>query len=1154
MTTLASPLRKKLQDAVETARVEAEEGIRSALIALEVAGEKPSRTLTPAETELRKRLRARARQLGDKRDPSGRHEVERLVTEAAYEHWHRMLFARFLAESHLLMHPDGVPVSLADCEELAADPSSNEGAKNGWELAGRYASRMLPQIFRVDSPCLALDMPAERQTRLEKLVAELAPETFAASDSLGWVYQFWQTRSKKAVNDSGVKIGARELPAVTQLFTEPYMVAFLLDNALGAWWAARRLSADDLKNATSEAELRAKASLPGVPLEYLRFVRGDDGIWAPAAGTFEKWPASLAELKVLDPCCGSGHFLVAVMLMLTPMRMALEALDARTAIDKVLSENLHGLELDPRCVELAAFALALNAWRYPGAGGYRALPTLNVACSGLSVSAAKEEWKHLGLGKRNLGMALEWLHETFAQAPVLGSLIDPSRKEGVAKTVSWEELSEALDQALAKEAPSADAEAHDAAVTAQGLARAAKLMAAKYTWVVTNVPYLARGKQEQALRDYCESHYLASQADLATVFLERCLEYCGAAGTTSVALPQNWLFLSSYEALRKRLLRTTRWHVVARLGAKSFETPMWDFNVQLLALSAGTQDWKLASEHENFSAIDVGSGRTAQAKSTGLRGENVLLVSQPAQLTNSGTRVLFGVSDSNAQLRKFASSNLGICTGDYPRFGREFWDVLLEPGTWSLQHSSVSKTDLYGGRAQVIRWDEGNGKLHSFVSERLGAEQIGTWIRGRNAWNRKGVVVTATGKLPVAGYGGELFDNNVSVIIPENEEHLPVVWTYLSSESFHENVRAINQQLKITDQSFVEIPFDLEHWTQVAEEKYPNGLPKPYSDDPTQWIFHGHPCGSVVWDDTTRWTAHGPLRTDASVLQVAVARLLGYRWPAETDLAMELSDESRHWVGRCAELSADDDGIVCLPSVRAERPAADRLLDLIAKAYGPSWGTATRDALLASVDATGKGLEWWLREKFFEEHCATFQHRPFIWHIWDGLKKGGFGALVNYHKLDKKLLETLTYTYLADWITVQQADVSKKVDGAEERLAAAKKLQDKLKLILEGEKPYDIFVRWKPLHEQPIGWEPDLDDGVRLNIRPFMKAEVLRHNKPPKLNIHWKKDRGQDVPSAPWYDLGPAEGGNPGDRINDHHLTLEEKRQARATHTAQKGG
>jgi hypothetical protein len=138
-------------------------------------------------------------------------------------------------------------------------------------------------------------------------------------------------------------------------------------------------------------------------------------------------------------------------------------------------------------------------------------------------------------------------------------------------------------------------------------------------------------------------------------------------------------------------------------------------------------------------------------------------------------------------------------------------------------------------------------------------------------------------------------------------------------------------------------------------------------------------------------------------------------------------------------------------------------------------------------------------------------------------------------------METLTYTYLGDWIKRQEDEIRQGIDGASIRLAAAQKLKVDLEKILEGESPYDIFVRWKPLNQQPIGWEPDLNDGVRLNIRPFIQAGILRKNP----NINWNKDRGKGVESAPWYRLGLIYGGEEGDRINDHHLTLTEKSSVR---------
>ena len=180
----------------------------------------------------------------------------------------------------------------------------------------------------------------------------------------------------------------------------------------------------------------------------------------------------------------------------------------------------------------------------------------------------------------------------------------------------------------------------------------------------------------------------------------------------------------------------------------------------------------------------------------------------------------------------------------------------------------------------------------------------------------------------------------------------------------------------------------------------------------------------------------------------------------------------------------------------------------------------------------------WLRNQFFEQHCKLLHNRPFIWHIWDG-RKDGFAALVNYHRLDDKALENLTYAYLGDWITAQGKS---NIAGADSRLGAAQELQAKLKLILAGEPPYDIFVRWKPLRAQPIGWHPDLNDGVRMNIRPFMEAGILRKNP----NIKWTKDRGKeptrDKADFPWFWKGNT---FTGDRVNDVNLSSAEKQAAR---------
>ena len=156
-----------------------------------------------------------------------------------------MLFARFLAENYLLIQPEwNVAVTLEDCEKLGEETGLDK-----WSMAAHFAHEMLPQVFRPAHPVFEVRLALEHRLKLEGLVESLSADIFLARDSFGWVYQFWQSRKKDEVNRSGLKIGADELPAVTQLFTEPYMVSFLLDNSLGAWWAARRLCESDLNDA-----------------------------------------------------------------------------------------------------------------------------------------------------------------------------------------------------------------------------------------------------------------------------------------------------------------------------------------------------------------------------------------------------------------------------------------------------------------------------------------------------------------------------------------------------------------------------------------------------------------------------------------------------------------------------------------------------------------------------------------------------------------------------------------------------------------------------------------------------------------------------------------------------------------------------------------
>ena len=1209
MSHLSSDLRNQLAKAIQSARRAGEDGARKALAALAVDDGHPHDGVTESERQLRRRLRAHGRQLGDRRNARTREqEVDGLVHETAYEHWHRMLFARFLAENELLIEPEtGVPVSLAECEELA-----RERGQDPWEVAGRWASDMLPEIFRPNDPVLALQLPPETNQALRKLLSDLPAAIFTADDSLGWTYQYWQAERKDAVNKSGVKIGADELPAVTQLFTERYMVLFLLHNTIGAWRAGHVLGRTPgiEREAETEDELREAVRLRaggGYDFSYLRFVRealeGDaadepTGSWRPAAGSFERWPRTAAELRVLDPCCGSGHFLVETFNLLVRLRMEEESLPVADAVRAVLRDNLFGLELDPRCTQIAAFNVALTAWKM--IGDPVELPPPQIACSGLAPNSTLEEWLGLADSAAAAGgipadrdllgtddnllsapvrASLGELHALFEQAPILGSLIDPgaSSRQGDVFRTDYGQLRPLLSEILARDVP--DADLTERAIAARGMAHAAELLGDMYTLVITNVPYLTRGKQSERLRSFCQSHHPDAKGDIATAFVSRFFRWLGEHGTQATVTPQNWLFLTTYRTLRERLLQDYTWHLVARLGPGAFETitgHVVDVALNILSANQPDPEWRM-------SGIDVSrlrrehptnpAEKAASLRACGLRPK---MLNQQGQLEHPDARVTFRSISLDTSLSDYCASIEGLSTGDLRRFVSCFWEGGFSCGWEPYIQNARSTTSHYTGLTDRIYWQDGEGVLSRFPAAHNFPRRI---MSGRQVLGKAGLRVTQMRKLPVTIYSGEVFGKSAATVVPHDDVHRSAIWCFCSSQDYAAAVREIDTKLNVTNATLVKVPFDMEHWQEIAVEEYPNGLPEPYSDDPTQWIFHGDPCGSVIWDEVEKRTARGPLRIDDTVLQVAVARLLGYRWPAELDPEMRLAREQRELVEYCAEFSglADADGVVCLSPTRGEATAADRVRRLLAAAYDEEWSPDTERALLAATgDRPPASLEDWLRDGFFQEHCKLFHNRPFIWHIWDG-RKDGFHALVNYHRLagpdgeGRRTLETVTYSYLSDWITRQLQAQGDGVAGADARLVAALELRGQLEKILEGEPPYDIFVRWKSVGEQPVGWNPDINDGVRLNIRPFMRAELRSGGRKgagilrTKPNVKWGKDRGKepqelrDREDFPWFWSCPGTGtaeqrtnyvAEPGtafdgNRWNDLHYTLAAKRAAR---------
>ena len=252
-------------------------------------------------------------------------------------------------------------------------------------------------------------------------------------------------------------------------------------------------------------------------------------------------------------------------------------------------------------------------------------------------------------------------------------------------------------------------DAVELAIIAQGLARAAELLAEQFTVVTTNVPYLGRGNQEETLKDYCERVYAEAKADLATCFVQRCLEFCERNGSAALVTPQNWFSQPRYKNLRTRLLKGNQWDSVARLGPGAFETIGGEVvTVSLIVLSDSRPP-----AGSRFVVLDVSEESLAADKATSLRLKSCVEVSQESQLLNPDAIITLDSHEQKRLLSEMARAWQGLVTGDDNKFYGVFWErPVLVRNIWTPVQQAPQESLPFTGRETVVRWEDGRGDLH----------------------------------------------------------------------------------------------------------------------------------------------------------------------------------------------------------------------------------------------------------------------------------------------------------------------------------------------------------------------------------------------------------------------------------------------------------
>jgi hypothetical protein len=584
---ISGQVRKVLARFVLNARRALEDDFRRQLVAVGVRPENtkdPARELTADEAEARRACLAvieRAVAGGKSRYEA----FETYIADCAFTFLNRMIGLRSLEERRMLL-VDGQAETVICRDprlgasslyfrvrnELPADAQPREVWKVTLERAFQAVSQRVGLLFDTNSEYGKL-LPL--QATLREVVEGLndpaiPPGTWGDDEVLGWVYQYYNSEEKDAVYDK-LRAGGRieqpeELAAATCLYTERYMVDYILQNTLGALWVGM-------------------AGTTELSSHWPYFVRSPEPYPTEQA---RELPSRLRDVTIFDPACGSGHFLARAFDLLTEMYRE-EGLETPEEIPHlILERNLHGLDIDLRAVQISALRLYLKACEVAG-GDFRPrrmnLVSADIVLPPVIPGRLFERFR----GDRGVQELIKAMWSELKDAPKLGSLLHPERRvdELLAERrrggptlehqdeQAWQrykmELLEGIRAEFDKETRTEDIARR---LFGQELTKSVTLMEAlsrQYDVVVTNPPYAGKQNLDDVMKNFVDDEYKDGKPDLYSAFIQRCIDLAGPGAFVGMVTQQSWLFLRSFKRLRQYVLDSATVTTLAHLGPRGFE-------------------------------------------------------------------------------------------------------------------------------------------------------------------------------------------------------------------------------------------------------------------------------------------------------------------------------------------------------------------------------------------------------------------------------------------------------------------------------------------------------------------------------------------------------------------------------------------------------
>ena len=546
-------------------------------------------------------------------------------------------------------------------------------------------NRSLPEMFETISNWTELLFPANllrSDSVLDRMVTEIPEEDWQdAVQIIGWLYQYYNTELKDdtfAKLKKNIKITKERVPAATQLFTPDWIVRYMVENSLGRLWL----------------EGHPNAELHDGWKYYLDEAEQEPEVEAQLAKLREEYKAiKPEEIKVIDPCMGSGHILVYAFDVLMQIYTS-AGWDQREAAQSILKNNLYGLDIDDRAAQLAYFAVMMKARKYDRRLLTRGIqPNIFSIRESNGIQTRTVEYFHRNDPK--LKADIESIVAKMRDAKEYGSILNITPVDFAGLYARFDEIRN--DISLLRKAALAEL---------LPLVKCAEMLAQKYDVVVTNPPYMGASGMNVRLAEYVKSNYPNTKSDMSAVFMERTVKMCKKAGYMSMINIPVWMFLSSYEKLRESLIAQDTFANMVHFGRGVFGSDFGTTAFVIAKVHINEYKGTYCRLFEKQGAVD-----SVETKEKWfLEGMGRFVADQSNFSKIPGSPVAYWVSERVLQSFMFMPSfgnyfepRQGLATGDDETFLRYWHEVDIN----KLSTNCTSKESLWHSGCKYVPFNKG---------------------------------------------------------------------------------------------------------------------------------------------------------------------------------------------------------------------------------------------------------------------------------------------------------------------------------------------------------------------------------------------------------------------------------------------------------------